>query len=467
VRDALHALSGGGCAVCRAGASGEERFVFSFVTELYGEPHMLDAVRASRGFCPAHTRTLLRCAPARYAMRLVYAEVVDAALASLATARLHTEPRTCPACVSRSGAEDFAIYVVRISLRETAVVEAYRAARGFCFPHALGALRGAGIEAASVLLGALLERLDGAAAGGDVIQSLANHDADASARHDLLQRLGDLLPREEDGRRDTTLDRFLAPLRVAACPCCLAGGLMERLYLDSLAVRWRRDSATLATEGVWLCSQHLHDLDSAHRDAAERVAQQGRALLQAEVARWWAGREALPGPTLAARVAAARAELQRRDEPEPGARPEPREGRWLRAAAQLLRRRDEALRSSLAPLLRDRRCDVCHAVQGAEDRERRFVQAALLDRPTAAEYERAHGLCLRHVLELDDAACPLPARVLRARLSVLAWELAEAGRKSAWSARHEPGGGECDAWLRAPALLDGRAFCGGPAHRPS
>jgi hypothetical protein len=46
---------------------------------------------------------------------------------------------------------------------------------------------------------------------------------------------------------------------------------------------------------------------------------------------------------------------------------------------------------------------------------------------------------------------------------VLAWEVGEATRKATWSYRHESGGAEQDAWLRALVQIGGRVLCGGPA----
>lgn len=78
---------------------------------------------------------------------------------------------------------------------------------------------------------------------------------------------------------------------------------------------------------------------------------------------------------------------------------------------------------------------------------------------TRAAYYESHGLCLRHALARPD---PTVREVLTARLGVLAWELDEGGRKSAWSSRHEGRGDETTAWLRAPVQLDGHAFLGAP-----
>lgn len=78
-------------------------------------------------------------------------------------------------------------------------------------------------------------------------------------------------------------------------------------------------------------------------------------------------------------------------------------------------------------------------------------------------YDKAHGVCLHHIWGLGDAQAEVALRVARARVAIVAWELEEAYRKQRWDSRHEPHGGETDAWRRAPAVIDGRVYEGGPA----
>jgi hypothetical protein len=54
----------------------------------------------------------------------------------------------------------------------------------------------------------------------------------------------------------------------------------------------------------------------------------------------------------------------------------------------------------------------------------------------------------------------LPREVLRARLQLLGWELAETRRKGEWWTRHERQGREMGAWRRAPTLLAGDTYLG-------
>jgi hypothetical protein len=79
-------------------------------------------------------------------------------------------------------------------------------------------------------------------------------------------------------------------------------------------------------------------------------------------------------------------------------------------------------------------------------------------------YERSHGLCVHHSMQVADAqATRLVRRHLDGRLGILAWEVGETARKYAWAYRHEPHDHEQSAWLRALAQIDGRVFEGGPA----
>jgi hypothetical protein len=82
-----------------------------------------------------------------------------------------------------------------------------------------------------------------------------------------------------------------------------------------------------------------------------------------------------------------------------------------------------------------------------------LLSAALLTAAGREAYERSPGLCLRHLERAVEAWSPdavaIATRVATGRVALLRWELAEAGRKSAWTARYEPAGLERSAWVRA------------------
>jgi hypothetical protein len=436
---ALRLLESPGCPACRAGATAEERWVFAFVTEHYGAPATLAELGRALGFCPSHSRPLLARVEAPWVMRTAYAAVVAAALERLNGARAAPPPAACPLCRSRRTSEHATIAFLTEALARRPVSEAYRAAGGFCLPHAVIALGRARAAEALVVADTLIEALGAADGEATLVERLAGRDPDRAARRALRARLGPPPPACDAAHaRQSATAALRARLRVAACPTCLAVGRAEQRYLAWLAREQRRDPGALAAEGLWLCATHLHDLLEEDAAAAGWVAALARFRVQGELWRL-------------------RAVLSRPDGHTPLGR--------LRAAARaLVPSRSRAVAAAVAPVVRERPCAACHAARTTEEREAALVVAALHDGPLARRYERAHGLCARHVLALADSSrTSLPARVLDARLRLLAWELEEAGRKSGWSARHEPAGAERTAWCRAAALLDGRVFLGAPA----
>ena len=108
-------------------------------------------------------------------------------------------------------------------------------------------------------------------------------------------------------------------------------------------------------------------------------------------------------------------------------------------------------------------CPACHARDGVERAQLALVNSALALHPVRDHYERSHGLCVRHALQIPEGrAAEMAHRHSAARLAVLAWEVEETARKYAWAYRHEPSGPETDAWIRAMGQIDGQAFEGGP-----
>ena len=216
-----------------------------------------------------------------------------------------------------------------------------------------------------------------------------------------------------------------ATWQIDACPVCHAGGRAERRYLDWRRHEERADAVDLDQEPGLLCAEHLHDLAAVDAQAGERAAARVRE-------------------------------------------------RWLHEVTGVLRRWPVAA-SPARPFLRRRRqvpqvrfsvafCPACRARDGAEEHHLDLLLRLLAQRPYAEAYEATHGVCVRHALLVGDStAAALVRRALRARLAVVAWEVAEAARKNGWDARHERPGPEQTARLRLAALLDGATFLGGPA----
>jgi len=458
-RDALRLLGARGCPVCRDGVRAEERFLVAFAIELHGQAAMLEALRRSLGLCPAHTRAVLAHPLAHYIMRTVFEDVTAEAIVRMRDRHRRTK-RPCPACESRGSLEAWATYVVVRTLGVSEVRGAYLDHGGLCLPHALAALSdAAGITAVTILQG--LERQFLRLDAGELLGLLGGEDRDAATRHRLRPRLAAALPTAPPGNRQpATLSDVTERLRVAACPICLAGGTMADLYLRWLEEAFRDPHRAPAGLDLWLCPMHLHDLWILAPASAAHVAQVERDVALGAVRQAAAMLAELPpaGPVARAR-AAAKAIRLRWTNPAVGPRPP--------VLLPLLRRRRSMERDALAPLRAPPWCRACAAAAGAEARASARLRVALSDPRVVHRFSRSHGLCVHHALQLPaEVRSDLLFTLTETRLGLLSWELAEAGRKSSWSARYEPRGGEQTAWLRAAGHLDGHTFLGGPAVVP-
>jgi hypothetical protein len=459
----LAALRGIGCPVCRVGERRDERFTFWFCADLYHQPAILNRLRSSIGFCPGHTRLLLHRRPARYVLRYVYADVVPAARERLLHPAARPRPTRCLGCEDRADAEARTITSVLATLGDAAVVAAYRRTGGFCPDHLVHAFRTATPDQAVLLVRLAHEPLPRGADGESAFSRLVSENAGTLARASPRDGLARIAAVELADSVESTLDRLRRRLAYDACPVCLAGGLTEVRYLTWLADQRSTDRHTPDVGGARLCRAHVLDLDCHDPVAARWATLVERSRVLFGIRHVGSALESLPEATGAGRVIAAAKVLQTL----------PR--RWRRAPAvlgaaarHLVTRRGAVLGAAVAPLLYEPPCAACRAVQAAEASELELVSAALDDAPTARRYEASHGLCLRHTVALPHGlARDLAVGVLTSRLTTLAWELDEAGRKASWSFRYESHGPEMTAWYRAPALLDGRVFLGAPPANPA
>lgn len=428
--EALRDLATSGCPGCRAGALAERRFVSAFEAELYTDPILLRQLGQSLGFCPPHSRLLLRRAEASTVLRGPDAYVVSTVMTQLAKGVTPRPARPCPACVSQVGSEEGSSWFIMRTLDTPAVANAYRTGGGFCLPHAVTALANAPPRSTRVLVDTMMERLRMDDAGERLLCRLAGHDRDREVRRTLRMqlasvgsRLNSSLPAQPVIRR---LEKVLA---FESCPVCLEGGLMEGHYLAWLAEEARRRPDHLVSDGLQLCGPHIHDLFQADPEAGESI---GR--LMRDRATWLLERF-----------------QDQVETPRHLSLPILRAGRrstWKPA--------HNALRHVLE-------CALCAAKAVSERRTLALLSIALSDRSFRFKYGRSHGVCLRHLSSLaSQEPNSLLHQVISARLSVLGWELEEAGRKSSWSNRHQTRGDEITAWFRTPGALDGWVFLGGP-----
>jgi hypothetical protein len=428
--EALRALETPGCAACHAATLSERRFVSGFETELYTDLMVLRELGKSLGFCPEHCRLLLSRVEASTVLRGPYAYVISTVVKQLARGLTPRATRPCPACASRTGAAEGTSWFIMRTLDTPAVADAYRTGGGFCLPHAVKILPDARPVPGRVVVDTMLEQLQGSDVGVQLLYQLAGCDPEVGVRRSLRARLESVAKKLDSCLPgEPVTQRLTKALRLDGCPVCLEGGLTEVRYLNWLGEEGRNRPRHLVSDGVRLCASHLHDLFQADPEMADRM---GR--LTRDRATWLLERFQ------------AQVETSRHH-----GLPALRTGR--RSAWQVAH-------GALAHILE---CSLCAARAMSERRTLELVSAALSDRSVRFEYDRSHGLCLRHLPSMASKdTTSLPHRVFSARLRVLAWELDEAGRKSSWSNRHERNRDERTAWFRAPGLLDGWVFLGGP-----
>ena len=455
----LRDLAEPGCPACRRGAWSEDRYEFGFIYEHHGDRYTLAHLRASLGFCAAHTRRLLRRHEAQWVMPLVYAEVVRAAREDLGPRSTAPAVRPCPMCESQGQVAGAFLRALVVALRDPHVAETYEKSDGLCLPHLCNALRDRDHTATVVLVRAFGTRLRQATDPGLVLRCLAGRDDDRPARHDQRLRLQRVAVANAAPAPVDVLGGLRDRFGTDACPICLVGALAEAQFLTWLATEFLTSASSLTVEGLWLCPGHLHDLADLNAASGAAVARHQQEEVGAELARLEARLQTLPPAGPLARVLFVRALLRDREAP-----PRRRWAELRRGAAALVASRRSSVAASLEPLTRPRRCAACSAWVTAEERVGSLLGAAIEDGQTARVYEGSHGICVRHAYQLKGHpwAGPVVA-VLRARLAVLGWELDEIRRKSAWAERWDATGPESGAWLRAPGHLDGRVFLGAPA----
>lgn len=383
----------------------------------------------------------------------VLAQVVRAALPRLGGASERHPLAPCPGCRAEGGAVLRMLDVLFAGLVDHRVQAAWRESVGLCLAHLRLALPRAGPDGAATLMAPAVPHLAALGHEDGLLGAVAGTDPDRPRRAAAAA-----LPTGDEagrGRPPPVLDELGDDLDVPACPVCLVGGRAERRFLEWLAGEQRGDPARLIAEGAALCPRHLGDLADVDRVPAVWAADLQRERAVHELDRL--GRQLAGLPPRFPRPA-----LGRRRAWDP-------EGPDRHAGGELpaFRHRRALFRAAVQPFVNTPTCPACRATSEAETRRSELLVAALALGPVAHHYEASHGFCLGHTLRLSRSpAGPLLTRIATGRAGVLAWELEEADRKRAWSARHQARGDESTAWRRAAVWLDGHVLLGGPPAWP-
>ncbi len=328
----------------------------------------------------------------------------------------------CPACAAMAFAAERSRRLLLEGLNDPSNARRYEEHKGLCLPHALDTAKMADAATLRPLAQRLLATLEAMEPALE-LEPLAGADQDADRRARWRRRLPDA------PSTGSTIERLCGQLQLETCAVCLAVGLAERGYLDWLVEQAQAGDRSLDSDPGELCAHHLHDVSLCDRASARGAVARKRAVSAGELNRL----------------------LDRLADPSTPTR------RGRHGSRQDL---DEARRELISPHF----CPACHARREIERRRLELILASLPLAEVRERYERSHGLCVQHVLQVKEKkSSRLFLAHLDARLGVLAWEVDETRRKYAWACRHEPPGPEADAWTRALVQLDGQVFEGGPA----
>jgi hypothetical protein len=456
----LAALGEDGCPICRDLADHDRSYFFWFFNEHYAEPHTLDALTRSLGFCVEHGTELARSTMGSSQLAVVHAALVRRtrlALVESTASRGHRGPARmalgrsdpCPVCRAREASAQRAAFWLPRLIEHAPTAERYGQPGLLCRPHLGLVLPHVGAQTCERLLivhgaamRAALESLMELSAHLARLGREGHADLEKALLPSLRLAIGHdrapgipLTPEAlaaAPGPRDPVGDLLRSAGQMEACPVCLE---MRRAWLEWAC--WLREAATPPDpldDRLPTCASHVWPI----------VRAGGTSLALA------AARQAL-------RAALGPIESADRVLHPPPVRSPDRGLARLRRAVREPRARRRLAREIMA---REVPCPVCWRLAGAADGTLTLLFAVLEDRHHRAVVERGYGLCLRHYARALALDPPAPARavlraLLAARLAPLEWELEECLRKSGWDARPEATGTEGSAWRRAVLRFSG------------
>lgn len=448
-----YALEMEGCPLCHLGAQSDGRHFFWFFNENYYEPHTLDALERSLGFCLDHTDILMRVGAGRHQLAAVFEVLTRRVRAALSPGRSEVatlrSPAPCPVCQSRHEQEERGVISLSELLGTGGWEERYGHPGLLCAPHIRRLAPRLEGDVLRSVLGLHVTAMTRNAAAISDLESELRADAPEGGHHqDVGKRLRSALrlvvgheretgayPRFDEDRTPAapsgSLRDFVAACRTEACPVCLD---QRRVWIDWM--RWL-EAGSLAFRPVAdllpTCPAHVYAV--VHNAAPAHAARTTGRVLARTLAAMTTTHDTLAAPI--GRCPSGHGRL-RGDQND-------RRGRHRRAL--------EIITSALD-------CPICDRLTMAADRSTALFLALLEDDGHGAALREGYGLCLQHFGRALAAGSPgnamvQLARMERARLALLNWELEEALRKVAWEFRPEPPGEEQTAWKRALLRFSG------------
>jgi hypothetical protein len=438
VTDALRLLADGGCPACLRRARSERQWITTFIRETNADAEVQAQVKAARGFCARHLRAFAGRSDAPFVLPATYADVTAQRLADLSADRVVAPGHACPVCADVRRAEADVIEELSAVSGEGSVVAAVAEQARLCLPHTIALVEAPPATSRRAVLDAFItHRAEHSSLSS--LPDLVGDDPDLDARADLLPALLHADDERAEGARTPAAAKAIAALDLPSCPGCRARGVAPIRYLRWLGKARQDLDHPLEPIEAALCGRHLGELSVIDPLTAGAMIDLTAPSTQRRLD---ALTTALAQPTRpGARVADALTRATRW--PLPG-------GTRRRVNGALAQYRGTI-----------RACPACRAATVGTDREPELHAAGLGDARVRRHLEDGHGFCVEHAPALARrAGNPLPVEVLRGRLHLLGWELAESRRKREWWVRHEPQGQEMGAWRFAPTLLAGDTYAG-------
>ncbi len=416
--EVLACLAHQGCALCAEEEEAQNRYLNWFAIESHGQVETIRALQRAKGFCHRHAVLFQRTAPDWLLVRY-YRILVTHALDTLSdNAEVSTDP--CPVCNAQVQAKRRFVARLDLALESPEVYQHFQQSKGFCLRHlgeaseilSLKALDRAvrvladGLSSAQVDQAALLLWGTGAPALAPVSCLQAEPEAPGSGCSQALSTLQQEVLR-------------------GYCPACSAAATTQWSYLTRLVIEVPEAEPYQWRASLELCREHAMDFS---------------ALAPPPVWSAFVERAREAGLGYLAGFAKAYSESP------PARLPWPRRKRpRLEAAIKRLSRRW---------------CQVCHEQAAASARSTTFLPQALTDEQTRQIYGKTLGTCFAHFITAPAEAhkedsWKLVRAAMRSRLLVVAFELGEVERQSAWSARYENKLSVRAAWQRAARVYDG------------
>jgi hypothetical protein len=428
-----------GCPVCNERRDSERVHFFWLLSENCQQPDILEDISAGLGFCSAHAMFLINRAEYTESLAHIYRWVIQNSLRKLTEVSrkpgepYFTAPKNCYTC--RTLDEEIAHSSFRRMLKSNEVWRFYGQPGLLCGEHLMTAVQAGPPFRTGLLFEVHRSHLLFARAA---LESCSMPDGNSEsiirALHLTIGQEPHLVQApsagsaEELAESDGVMTRIRAAIRGSrGCPICFEIHRARREWYEWIDARARTD-------------EHLDDL-----------------LPSCAFHSWELVRTCSPATAKSVAVNLCEQLIDDLCRAMTALSIETKRKTWLERLVQTSSR----IRNRPRPIhFRSRSCPVCYRQAVAEERTILLLMTLLGDRAAQSDYEYGSGLCVRHLASAlhrreGNVHSEFLISAEQTKLSLLAWEIDERQRKSAYQWRPEALGPEETAWRRAVEKVSG------------